>query len=186
VGRSQKEDAEDSPATDVIPIADARPVRETVTPDDRNFLLAMATRLCRPPLEPGDLVQDVLERALRHHDKIPSDDPRPWMIRVMRNLFIDRLRKQSRTPRQDDIDEVPVAQPVVESLPWWQSLDADDIRKKLPELPAEQRAAFELFAFEGLSYDQIAARLKISKNTVGTRVLRARRKLRTMFGGPGE
>ncbi len=185
MGRS-RDNAEDSPATDVIPIADARTVRANITPDDRDFLLAMATRLCRPPLDPRDLVQDVLERTVRHLDRIPTDDPRPWMIRVMRNLFIDRLRRQSRTPRQDDIDEVPVAAPVVEAVPWWQRLEPEDIRRRLPELPAEQRAVFELFAFEGLSYEQIAARLNIPKNTVGTRVLRARRKLRELFGGRDE
>ncbi len=165
-------------------IADARAVRSTITPDDRAFLLALATRMCRPPLDPRDLVQDVLERALRHRDKIPTDDPRPWMIRVMRNLFIDRLRRQNRTPWHDDVDTVAVAQPVVEAMPWWQRLEPEDIRRRLPELPTDQRAAFELFAFEGLSYEQIATRLGIPKNTVGTRVLRARRRLRELFAGP--
>ena len=43
-----------------------------------------------------------------------------------------------------------------------------------------------LFAFDGLSYDEIARRQGISKNTVGTRVLRARRRLRALFGGGGD
>jgi RNA polymerase sigma-70 factor (ECF subfamily) len=47
---------------------------------------------------------------------------------------------------------------------------------------------FELFAFEGRSYDDIAAALGIAKATVGTRILRARQKLRellTMERGDG-
>ena len=47
--------------------------------------------------------------------------------------------------------------------------------------PEEQRITFELFAFHGKSYDEIAAKLKIAKNTVGTRIMRARSKLRELF-----
>lgn len=156
-----------------------------VTADDREFLVAMATRLCRSVCDPNDLVQDVLERALKHAASIPTDDPRPWLLRVMRNLFIDRARHQARRPHHDVIDESMVAQPALDAPAWWQKLEPADIRAAAAGLPAEQREVFELFAFEGLTYDQIVARLGIPKNTVGTRILRARRRLRAHFGGGG-
>jgi RNA polymerase sigma-70 factor (ECF subfamily) len=151
--------------------------------DDRDFLMAMATRLCRSSSDPGDLVQDVLERAIRHAAVIPSEDPRPWLIRVMRNLFIDRLRKQNRTPRHDAIDDQVVSAAPAAERAWWQELEPADIRAKLVELPDELRTTFELFAFDGLPYDEIARRQQISRNTVGTRILRARRRLRALFEG---
>jgi RNA polymerase sigma-70 factor, ECF subfamily len=154
-----------------------------LTSDDRDFLVAMATRLCRSNCDPNDLVQDVLERAIKHSDSIPADDPRPWLVRVMRNLFIDRVRKVARTPRHDAIDDRVVAMPVPVTMTWWQQLEPADIRARLAELPDELRVTFELFAFDSLSYEQIATRLEISKNTVGTRVLRARRRLRALFEG---
>jgi RNA polymerase sigma-70 factor, ECF subfamily len=154
-----------------------------VTADDREFLVAMATRLCRSVCDPHDLVQDVLERAVKHAHSIPAEDPRPWMLRVMRNLFVDRVRHQARRPQHDRIDEAVVAQPALDAPAWWQRLDADDIRRAAATLPGELREVFELFAFEGLSYDQIVARLGVPKNTVGTRILRARRRLRASFAG---
>lgn len=162
-----------------------RPRRFELTPDDRDFLVAMAHRLCRSAVDPHDLVQDVLERAVKHAATIPADDPRPWLVRVMRNLFIDRVRQQQRGPRHDELDAQAVApEPVART--WWQDLEPTDIRARLGELPPELASTFALFAFEGLSYDEIARREGISKNTVGTRVLRARRRLRALFGGGGD
>lgn len=40
---------------------------------------------------------------------------------------------------------------------------------------------FELFSFEGRSYDAIAADLGIAKATVGSRILRVRDKLRALL-----
>ena len=170
---------EDPPPAGVSGSSEARVF--SITPDDRDFLVAMATRLCRSACDPNDLVQDVLERAIKNAATIPADDPRPWLIRVMRNLFIDRLRRQARQPRHDAIDDHPVAEPTPAARTWWQELEPADIRARLAQLSDELRTTFELFAFDGLSYDQIAARQGISKNTVGTRVLRARRRLRALF-----
>ena len=68
-----------------------------------------------------------------------------------------------------------------DSREWWEKLDADDIRARLHELPAELRDAFSLFALEGCSYQEIASRLDIPKATVGTRILRARRRIKQLF-----
>jgi len=145
------------------------------------YLRRLAIRLCRSAMEPDDLLQDVLERAMQHYDSlIASGDPRAWMARVMRNLFIDRWRKAITSPWPAALDEEPVA-PVSEAPAWWEELDADDIRARLAELPADLRSPFELFTFEGCSYAEIAERLQIAKNTVGSRVLRARRRLRQVF-----
>src|SRR5690606_33131572 len=60
----------------------------------RPLLQSLARRLCRSSLDPDDLVQDTLERALR--SSLPVDtNERAWLSRVMRNLFIDRLRQQA-------------------------------------------------------------------------------------------
>ena len=131
------------------------------------YLRRLAIRLCRSAMEPDDLLQDVLERAMQHYDSlIASGDPRAWMARVMRNLFIDRWRKAITSPWPAALDEEPVA-PVSEAPAWWEELDADDIRARLAELPADLRSPFELFTFEGCSYAEIARRLDIPKMTEG-------------------
>lgn len=146
-----------------------------------DFLRRLAARLCRPPIDPEDLLQDVFERAVLHvHALVPEMDHRGWLARVMRNLFIDQLRRRTAAPKHAALDDEAPA-PAVDAREWWEGLDGDDIRARLAELPGELRQAFELFAFEGCSYADIATRLGIPKMTVGTRILRARRRLKQLF-----
>jgi RNA polymerase sigma-70 factor, ECF subfamily len=43
---------------------------------------------------------------------------------------------------------------------------------------------YRLHALEGRSYEEVSARLRIPKATVGTRLIRARRKLRDLLMPP--
>jgi RNA polymerase sigma-70 factor (ECF subfamily) len=145
----------------------------------RSYLEALARRMCRNQLDPDDLVQDLFEKTMRSVRPIPEGaNERAWLSRVLHNLFIDKLRRRNAR-REDPLDE-PVELPV-EDRAWWHTLTVDEIRATLARLPEEQRMTFELFAFEGRSYDDIAAALGVAKATVGTRILRARQKLRELL-----
>ena len=175
---------DDVPAIASLDEARRRRALEALAREHHGFLMSFARKLCGQIDEPADLVQDVLEKAVRTPERIPADGTRNWLVRVMRNTFIDRLRHHGATPRHDAIDDTQVAAPIVEAPAWWTALDADDIRARVGELPDDQRAVFELFAFGHLSYQEIATRLGIPKATVGTRILRARRRLRELFAAP--
>jgi RNA polymerase sigma-70 factor (ECF subfamily) len=145
-----------------------------------DYLLGLAKRLCRNHFDPEDLVQDVLEKTVRSPDAIPAGaNERAWMSRVLHNQFIDRVRR-TQTRREQPMEAEPIATPP-EQEAWWQTLTSDQVRAQLARLPADQRETFELFIFQQLSYDEIAARLTIAKATVGTRILRARAKLRELL-----
>ena len=139
------------------------------------YLHGLARRLCRSQLDPDDLVQDVFEKTLR--SPIPAGaNARAWLSRVMQNLFIDKLRRKHARHEElvpDELEDVRR-----DERAWWETLTEDAVRAQLRNLPDEQRVMFELFAFDGKSYDEIAAELRIAKATVGTRILRARQKLR--------
>ena len=104
------------------------------------------------------------------------------MLRVMHNRFVDLIRglRPNVEVTPDDL-----AAPEAEPEPWWHRLSRDDVRARLDELPDELREAFRLYTLDGLSYQDIATRLGVSRNTVGTRILRARRRLRASFSGGG-
>jgi len=170
---------EGDPGASVSSIEDARRRRhvETLTLHHGDFLRSLARKLCRSQLDPDDLVQDVLEKMLRT-PLPPVANERAWLARVTHNLFIDRLRRQSS--RREALVDEPLPPAVVEGDDprWWEQLTKEDIVAALQRLPVEQRTAFELFAFDGKSYDEISTTLGIAKATVGTRILRARQKLR--------
>jgi RNA polymerase sigma-70 factor (ECF subfamily) len=181
-----QDSAEQDDAPRVIEIDKAR-VRQRfdrAVREHRPVLLDLARKLCRAQIDPDDLVQDVLETTLQHLAELPDDaNLVAWMTRVMRNRFIDRCRRLKVRGVQTPIEDVPVAQPVKDDEVWWQRLSAEDIRSRLDQLPAEQRKALELFAFHGASYQEIAERLGIPKATVGTRILRARTRLKQLLTG---
>lgn len=142
------------------------------------YLRGLAHRLCRSQLDPDDLVQDVLEKTLRA--PVPEGaNARAWLSRVLHNLFIDKLRRSHA--RREDLVPEPVDPAPVETGLWWETLTDEAVRAQLAKLPEEQRVTFELFTFDGKSYDDIAATLGIAKTTVGTRILRARQKLRELL-----
>lgn len=145
------------------------------------YLRALARRLCRAQLDPDDLVQDVLERVLR--TPIPAGaNERAWLARVTHNLFIDQLRH--RQVRREELRAELVAVVETDEPTWWAQVSEADLRAKIALVPDVLRVTFELFAFHGKSYEQIAAQLGIAKATVGTRILRARQRLRELFAEP--
>jgi RNA polymerase sigma-70 factor, ECF subfamily len=152
---------------------------ERLTHDHHEFLLALARKLCRSYFEPADLVQDTLLKTVAHFDRLPPGvNHRAWMSQVMKNLFTDQLRRR-KTRATVDPASLPVAMP--EELPWWHQLDADAIKQAVADLPDELRETFDRFVFRGESYQAIADALAIPKTTVGTRILRARRRIKALL-----
>ncbi len=152
--------------------------------EHQDFLRGLARKLCRSNFDPEDLVQDVLLKTVASFERLPPDvNHAAWMARVMRNLFIDRVRARASAPSPVDVDDVPLSSPVPEERAWWEELSSGDIAAAAAQLPGELREAFERFAFQRQSYKEIALALGVPVATVGTRVLRARRRLRALLGG---
>jgi len=142
------------------------------------LLLGIARKLCGNDADAGDLVHDTYERALRAWDRYADrGNLRSWMVTILHNLFIDRCRKTRRTPKTEAIDELEVAAPEPAAQPAWSNVTEQQVNAALATLGPEFRRVYELHA-SGQSYDQIAAELQIAKPTVGTRLIRARKKLK--------
>jgi RNA polymerase sigma-70 factor (ECF subfamily) len=97
---------------------------------------------------------------------------------IMYNLFLDRCRRQSREPRAYGIEDHDVASPEPEALEPWEMISHDQVTAALAQLEDPFRQVYELRLSENCSYDEIADRLTIPRSTVGTRLMRARHKLR--------
>ena len=65
--------------------------------------------------------------------------------------------------------------------PAWSRITIDDIRDALEVIDPVYREVYQLHTFENRTYDQIAHQLGIQRVTVGTRLNRARKKLREVL-----
>jgi RNA polymerase sigma-70 factor, ECF subfamily len=148
-------------------------------------LRATAMRLCRDATDAGDLVQDTFERALRSRDRLrPGSNLRAWLLTILRNLFIDRCRRSAREPRSElklELIDSGAAMPEPEAEPRWASITVVQLRGAVEQLPEEFRSVYLMHALEGRSYAEISTKLGIPGATVGTRLIRARRKLKALL-----
>ena len=153
--------------------------------EHESALRATALRLCRDPAEASDLVQDTFERALRSRDRLrPGSNLRAWLLTILRNLFIDKCRRGAREPRSElklELIDSAFALPAPEAEPRWASITGAHLREAVDKLSEDFRSVYLMHALEGRSYAEISTRLGIPGATVGTRLIRARRKLKALL-----
>jgi RNA polymerase sigma-70 factor (ECF subfamily) len=146
-------------------------------------LRSVALRLCAGnQAEAADLVQDTFERAMRQlHRFEPGSNARAWLCTILRHLFIDRCRAPAA--RTLPVDNLELAAPVPERErePVWAQITREQLGAAVERLEPEFRVVYDLATVENLSYPEIGTRLGLPKNTVGTRLMRARQKLRAML-----
>jgi RNA polymerase sigma-70 factor, ECF subfamily len=135
-----------------------------------------------------DVVQDAFLRIWRRAE---SYEPargaaRPWVLRVVRNVAIDRLRSRDARRRAETGSQTDEALVTVSETPDETASRSERsrvVRRALADLPAEQRRAIEIAYFEGLSHTEIASRENMPLGTVKTRIRDGVLKLREKLMG---
>jgi RNA polymerase sigma-70 factor (ECF subfamily) len=142
-------------------------------------LTALARRLCRRRADADDLLQDTLLRAYFAFGSSPGDTlSKAWLATIMRNLFIDQCRHRARVRLDGDAHLSLLPAPNVEEPAAWRTIEFPQLERALDSIEPDLREAFILRWREQRSYREIASALRIPVNTVGTRLLRARRTIR--------
>src|SRR5690554_993546 len=81
---------------------------EQLVSDELDRLYRTAWRLTGSTVEAEDLTQEVFLKAWRSIDKLRRVAAvRPWLFRVLRTTWIDKLRKSGRRPQLVALDEPP-------------------------------------------------------------------------------
>lgn len=134
------------------------------------------------PSTAEDLVADAFVVALRRLDEVPADpgEARAWLIGTVRKLAANRRRRESSRAQ------------------WWQAAvregwraracasaeevvaERDESLRSLAGLSEADREALLLVAWEGLSHEQAAVVLGLTRNAFTVRLHRARQRLQAL------
>ncbi|MBY6017326.1 sigma-70 family RNA polymerase sigma factor [Halomonas denitrificans] len=122
-----------------------------------------------------DLVQETFLRAWKALDSLKDDKAaKAWLITILRRENARRFeRKQFDLT---DIEQCQVADN--DSLSHEQMADHQVLRRQMAMLSPEYREPLILQVMYGFSGDEIAEILELNRNTVMTRLFRARNQLR--------
>jgi RNA polymerase sigma-70 factor, ECF subfamily len=158
---------------------------------DRHYLSVynFARTMVRDPGGAEEILQETflaVARAGRAYE--PRGHFRTWLLRIVHNRCMNRLEAQ-RVRREilaEDPDGLVLQYPSREPSPSQRML-ADEqaalVRRTMQALPDRQREAIALYAFEQMTYQQIADVLDLPINTVKTLIHRARANLAESLNG---
>ncbi|HVR60331.1 MAG TPA: RNA polymerase sigma factor [Polyangia bacterium] len=155
----------------------------------RRSLLAYASMLSGDRSMADDLVQDTFERALRAGARFQAgSNLSAWLRRILKNLFTDRCRERRRYVDIDNDEVAGLATPPAPddaaggvTAVLLGRVTLDDVHSALADLAPALREVFVLAHLERRNYQNIAATLRIPISTVGTRLWRARARLRDVL-----
>lgn len=119
----------------------------------------------------------MLMKAVQGWDSFDGRYLRSWLIRLLRNEFIDELRRRKVRPQTEFLESDEGA--------WASEAPIDVTRLSMQEilaavdrLPEEYRTVLSLADIEELSYEEISDALELPLGTVRSRLFRARRLMR--------
>lgn len=146
-------------------------------------LRRFATSLCGSRDVADDLVQAACERALASAERFePGTRFDAWMFRILRNLWIDVVRRRKTAGVQEDISEREDIAGVSGEREVEARMTLRSVGEAIKELPDEQREVLLLVCIEELSYRETADVLDIPIGTVMSRLARARKNLALSAG----
>jgi RNA polymerase sigma-70 factor (ECF subfamily) len=140
----------------------------------------MVLGVCRGMLREGSEAEDAAQQTfLSAYASILSGrtprEPAPWLATIARNECRSRVQRQMREPLPVSDSDETSADPAHQAA---QAAEVESLRLALAQLPRQQRRAFLLREFAGLSYDELAVALGVSEPAVESLLFRARQQLR--------
>jgi RNA polymerase sigma-70 factor (ECF subfamily) len=152
---------------------------------------AIALGMVRDENDARDLVQEAFLRVYRGLDRFQGGSSFfTWFYRIVTNLAIDFMRKPGRKEAEHDdartqLDAADEADfPFVSRIDGAEPLDAVHrqelaarLRAALDALPPYHRGVVLMREVEGMSYEEMAQAMNVSKGTIMSRLFHARQKL---------
>lgn len=151
---------------------------------EHDRLRSYVRRMVRNPHTAEDLVQQAFANLIGRGGKSRPPDA-AYVMRAVRNLALNYLRDSRRRAEIETFcataDNIAETKPSPEMVALYRS-ELRRLLEAITQLPKRRRQAFLLNRIEGLSYNEIADRMKISRNTVITQVVAAMAELDRRLG----
>ena len=135
-----------------------------------------------------DVVQDAFLSVWRQAKSFKAErgSAKTWLMAIVRNRSIDKLRSHASAGVMLPIEEAP-DDPGDAPGVWqqvWSDLRGESVRGALAKLPMEQKKSIELAYFSGYSQSEIAELMGVPLGTVKGRMRIGMQKLKAMLEGP--
>lgn len=145
-------------------------------------LRRFAAGLTRNLAEGDDLCQMTIERALKARQQWAKGTRLDsWVYRIMRNLWIDEIRANTR--RQQTFVEEDAGLAVGEGGDQEARVELGFVDRAMERLPDEQREAVLLVMVEGYGYQEAADIIGCPVGTLSSRLVRGRDALHKLLEG---
>ena len=141
---------------------------------DRLYRAAWA--LCGRREDAEDLVQETFARVLRRRRILRGEDDLAYLVRVLRNVYLDQYRATARRPRVQPLEDLEVADAREGDRPD-RVLEAREVYRLVAALPDDFRDVLVAVDVVGLSYEEAAQSLKVPRGTIMSRLHRGRERV---------
>ena len=121
--------------------------------------------------EAEDITSETFVRAWTSPEPIEMATVKAYLFTIARNLFLQGLRKKSRTVALHDELRDPQAGPYAQAE---QKEKLQSVMAELQKLPEASRSALLMSAVDGMAYEEIAQVLGVSLAAVKVKIHRAR------------
>jgi RNA polymerase sigma-70 factor, ECF subfamily len=146
---------------------------------------SLAARLLGRSNEAEDVVQESFLALWRQAERIePARGIQSYLMTIVHNKAIDRLRSLGRRPESDIEGMNLVAPSESPEDAATRAIDRDEIKRAMSVLPEEQRRAVEMTYFLGMTINEVARRMSVPAGTVKSRLRLALVSLRRAMGQP--
>jgi RNA polymerase sigma-70 factor (ECF subfamily) len=118
----------------------------------------------------ADVVQETFTRAFGERARLAYDGLRdygPFLVTITRNLLVDRLRKQGRELQTGDLEALD-GEAAVEERPFADDATMKVVREYLATLPEALRGVHEQRYVRGISQEEAARALGLSRQQIRT------------------
>lgn len=141
------------------------------------MVMGIALRYCPNPTEAEDIVQEIFIKIFTSIHQLRDEVTlTSWIHTIASRTCIDVLRAKKRVPTipyeemTNDIGDM--------SCNYYDDIPTEKLLSFIQELPEGCRTVFNLCIIDGLSYEEVAAMLSCTENTVRAQCCKARKILK--------